>query len=176
MNIQAKVDTFARLSDGSTLVLQRWLPGPQERIWRYLTESDLRAKWLASGTMTLASGAALELVWRNDTLSESSDPRPAGFPEEQRMDSQVIAVDPMRRLTIAWGDGDVTFDLEPKGDRVLLTITHRGLADPSARNRIAAGWHVHGDILAAELAGEHAPSFWSAWAKLQDAYAARLST
>lgn len=174
MNIQTSIDEFARLSDGSTLVLRRWLPGPAERIWRYLTDSELRAKWLAAGDMTLAPGSALELVWRNDDLSAATDPRPAGFAEEQRMDSRVIAVDPPRRLTIAWGKGDVTFDLEPKGNRVLFTVTHSGLGDASARTMIAAGWHVHSDILASELSGAVAPSFWPTWSKLQGTYAARF--
>ena len=165
---------FARLQGGSTLVIQRWLPGPVDRLWRYLTESELRRKWLASGDMTLEPGAPLELVWRNDTLSAPDDHRPDGFSEVQRMDSAVIAVEPMRSLTIAWGAGDVTFELEPKGDRVLLTLTHRGLDDASQRTMIAAGWHMHLDILGADVSGETAGSFWSGWTRLRAAYEQRL--
>ena len=46
--------------------------------------------------MTLTPGAEFELIWRNDELSDASDPRPAGFAEEQRMDSRIIAVEPPR--------------------------------------------------------------------------------
>ncbi len=130
MNVDTKIEEFASLRDGTTLVIQRWLPGPVERIWNYLTDSDLRRKWLAAGDMTLTPGAEFELIWRNDELSDASDPRPAGFAEEQRMDSRIIAVEPPRLLTYAWGKGDVTFELEPRGDKVLLTLTHRGLDDP----------------------------------------------
>ncbi len=167
-------DDFGRIEAGSTLVVQRWLPGPVDRIWRYLIDSDLRAKWLAAGEMTLAPGAGFELVWRNDTLSAADDPRPAGFPEEQRMASHVIAVDPMRMLTFAWGTGDVTFELTPKGERVLLTLTHRGLSDPAARSMIAAGWHMHLDILTAQVQEIPAGSFWSGWATLRSVYETRL--
>jgi uncharacterized protein YndB with AHSA1/START domain len=90
------------------------------------------------------------------------------------MQSRVIAVDPMRLLTIAWGKGDVTFELKEKGDKVLLTLTHRGLDDRGARTMIAAGWHMHLDILAAEASGTDAPSFWSGWVKLREAYEQRL--
>lgn len=170
MNYRENFDEFAKMTDRSTLVIQRWLPGPIDRIWNYLTDSELRRKWLAAGEMELAPGASLELVWRNDNLSAASDPRPAGFPEEQRMQSHLIAVDPMRLLTIAWGKGDVTFELKERGDRVLLTLTHRGLDDRGARMMIAAGWHMHLDILLANVSGTEAASFWSGWAKLKDVY------
>ncbi len=29
--------------------LERLLPGPIERVWAFLTESDKRARWLAAG-------------------------------------------------------------------------------------------------------------------------------
>lgn len=170
-----EIDDFAVMETASTLVIQRWLPGPAERIWRYLTDSALRRKWLAAGDMALSAGAPLELVWRNDDLSAADDPRPTGFAEEQRMESRVIAVDPMRLLTIAWGKGDVTFELREQGDRVLLTLTHRGLDDAAAPTMIAAGWHMHLDILGAEAAGDSPTSFWSGWRRLRDVYAKRMT-
>lgn len=174
MNHHLQTEDFGTLAEPTTLVIQRWLPGPVERIWKFLTDSKLRQKWLAAGDMDLAPGASMELVWRNDQLSAPSDPRPEGFPEEQRMPSHVIAVDPMRILTIAWGKGDVTFDLKVKGDKVLLTLTHRGLDERGARTMIAAGWHMHLDILRAEASGAKAESFWSGWTQLRQDYEARL--
>ncbi len=168
------IDAFAAMTEGSTLVIQRWLPGPAERVWRYLTDSELRRKWLASGEMELVAGTPLELVWRNDDLSDADDPRPGEFAEEQRMQSRVIEVDPMRMLRIAWGTGDVTFTLKEKAERVLLTVTHRGLEDPDERRVTAPGWHMHLDILVAALSGTRPPSFWSGWTRLQDVYDGRL--
>jgi len=174
MNIQATANDYGTISEGSTLTIQRWLPGPVERIWTYLTDSDHRRRWLAAGEMRLAPAASFEFVWRNGELSDPSDPRPAGFPEEARMSSHVIAVDPMRMLRIAWGKGDVTFELMPKGEKVLLTLTHRGLDDRGARTMIAAGWHMHLDILVARVSGKESVSFWSGWAQLRDTYEQRL--
>lgn len=168
------IDAFTTMTDHSTLVIQRWLPGPADRVWRYLTDSDLRRKWLAAGEMDLVPGAPLELVWRNDTLSDAGDPRPSGIAEEQRMQSHVVAVDPMRMLAIAWGKGDVTFTLKEKGDRVLLTVTHRGLDDRNIRRETAPGWHMHLDILVAEISGMEPASFWSGWTRLQTLYDNRL--
>ncbi|QPC86439.1 ATPase [Mesorhizobium sp. NBSH29] len=175
MTLQDGTGAFAELTGGSTMVIERWLPGPADRIWRYLTDSDLRRKWFAAGEMALVPGAPLNLVWHNDTLSDADDVRPAGFPEEQLMQSQVIAVDPMRMLKIAWGKGDVTFALKEKGDRVLLTVTHRGLDDQGAQTEIAGGWHMHLEILVATMSGTDRPSFWSGWTRLQVIYDDRLN-
>ena len=174
MTAMTQQDNFGSLSDGSILTLRRWLPGPASRIWRYLTDSDLRSRWLASGDMPLAPGATFELVWRNDSLSHGGDPRPEGFPEEQRMTSHVVAIDPEKLLTFAWGDGTVTFELTEKDDRVLLTVTHRGLKDANARVMIAAGWHIHVDILTDLVMERQAESFWSGWQRLRGEYSARL--
>ena len=45
----ATVDPYGVLTEPATLTIQRFLPGPVERVWAYLTESDLRRKWLAAG-------------------------------------------------------------------------------------------------------------------------------
>ncbi|CAN7534989.1 SRPBCC family protein [Rhizobium sp. LjRoot254] len=175
MNEHAAISDLGTMANGSTLIVQRLLPGPAERVWKFLVDGDLRSKWLAAGDMQLAPGAALELVWRNDSLSRSDDPRPEGFPDEQRMQSHVVSVDPMRLLTIAWGNGNVTFELKTVGDKVLLVLTHSGLDTPGSRNMIAAGWHVHLDIMIAKLSDLDAPSFWSTWAALKTEYGKRLA-
>ncbi|MBX9458941.1 MAG: SRPBCC family protein [Rhizobium sp.] len=175
MNEHADIPDFGAIADGTTLIIQRLLPGPVDRVWKYLADGELRRKWLASGDMQLVPGAALELVWRNDDLSATGDHRPDGFPQEQRMQSHVISVDPMRLLTIAWGNGDVTFELRSVADKVLLVVTHRGLDNPDARTMIAAGWHAHLDILLPVISGLEAPSFWSNWTKLKSVYGSRLA-
>lgn len=174
MTDMEKVDDFAHMVNGSTLVIQRWLPGPAERIWCYLTDGELRSKWLAAGDMELAPDGACELIWRNDTLSREDDLRPEGFPEEQRMQSRVIEARPVHFLKIAWGSGDVTFELKEKGDRVLLTLTHTGLTGPEPLEYITGGWHMHLDILVAVVSGAEPPSFWTGWQKLRDEYVRRL--
>lgn len=174
MDTRTTIDRYGVMTEPATLVIQRWLPGPVDRIWRYLVESDLRKLWLAEGEMQLVADAPLELVWRNDALSDPADLRPEGFSETNRLQSRVISFDPMRELKIAWGEGDVTFVLEPKGDRVLLTLTHTGLAVRDTRTKVAAGWHTHLDILVAVAGDARGPSFWSTWRRLQQDYDQRL--
>ena len=68
---------YGALTEPATLTIQRRLPGPIERVWAYLTDSDLRKQWLASGTMPLQHGASFELVWRNHELTNPPGQRPA---------------------------------------------------------------------------------------------------
>lgn len=112
---------------------------------------------------------------RASARSRSSE-RPAGFPEESRATCQVTEVEPLRKLAFHRpGVGDVTFELRPldNGD-VLLTVTHRQLADRQMTLMVGAGWHMHCDILVAQIAGVQAPSFWSGWVQLRDEYDRRL--
>ncbi|MBA1158449.1 SRPBCC family protein [Microvirga mediterraneensis] len=171
----ATLDAYGALTEPATLTIQRLLPGPVERIWAYLTQSDLRARWLAAGDMDLTLGAPLELVWRNDGLSDLPTRRPHGFPEEQRMTSRITELDPPHRLSIAWGStGDVTFTLEPQGADVLLTVTHHRVTDRATLLNISAGWHTHLDILAARVSGETPEPFWESWERLKEEYGRRF--
>jgi uncharacterized protein YndB with AHSA1/START domain len=166
---------YGVLTDATTLQLQRHLPGPVERVWAYLTDSDLRQKWLAAGCMTLTPGTPFELVWRNDDLSASPDERPEGFAEESHATCTLTEVDPLRKLRFEWpGVGEVTFELRPSGDEVLLTITHRQLANRDMTLMVGAGWHMHLDILIAHLDELDPPSFWHGWRQLREAYARQL--
>ena len=167
----ATVGAYGVLIEPATLRIQRRLPGPIERVWAFLTDSDQRRRWLASGEMTLVPGAAFELVWRNDELNDPPSHRPAGFAEEQRMQSRITELDPPRRLAFTWSNGgDVSIDLAPHGDEVLLTLTHRRLPDHPTLLAISAGWHMHLDILAAQARGIEPPPFWEGWLRLRDDY------
>jgi uncharacterized protein YndB with AHSA1/START domain len=171
MNDVTAPDAYGELIEPATLKLQRLLPGPIERIWAYLTDSELRRKWLAAGTMAMQVGAPFEFVWRNGELSDQPTARPADFPEEHRMQSRITELDPPRKLSIAWNNsGDVTFELEPKGKGVLLTVTHRRLPDRSTMLKVSAGWHMHLDTLVARASGEEPGPFWEGWSRLQREY------
>lgn len=166
---------FGTLTDPSTLRLQRTLPGPIERVWAWLTDSELRRQWLAAGAMDLVPGAPFELTWRNDELSQDAAERPDGFPAESRATCTVTEVESLRRLRFRWPEvGDVTFELEPSGDEVTLTVTHRQLPDRKMTVLVGAGWHAHCDILVARLEGAAPPSFWREWVRLREAYDRRV--
>lgn len=166
-------DRYGVLAPDKSLRIQRRLPGPIERVWSYLTESDLRRQWLASGTMPLQPGASFELVWRNDELSNSAAERPEGFPAESRATCQFIEVDPPRRLRYIWpGVGEVTMELEADGADVLLTLTHRQLVGERLILNVSAGWHAHLALLVARLDNTVPPSLWATWRQVRTEYEA----
>ena len=168
-------DVYGVLTEPATLTIRRVLPGPIERVWAYLPESDLRRQWLAAGRMEMKAGTPFELVWRNDELTDPPGQRPPGFPEENRMQSRIVECDPPRKLVFAWqGSGDVSFELEPRGDEVLLTLTHRRLPDRAMLVKVASGWHMHLDLLVARASGAEAMPFWDGWNRLREDYARRI--
>ncbi len=175
MTERLDINPYGRLTEPATLVIERLLPGPASRIWRYLTDGEMRRKWLASGAMEEKAGAAFELVWRNDELTDPPGTRPDGFSEEMRMKSRVLEVHKDKRLVFTWGEnGEVAFDLRPEGEDVMLTVTHRRISDRANLLMVGAGWHMHLDILAATMNGARPQPFWDGWLKLKDDYDRRL--
>jgi uncharacterized protein YndB with AHSA1/START domain len=175
MTALATLDAYGVLTEPRTVKIQRLLPGPIERVWAYLTESELRRQWLAAGQMEMKVGAPVELVWRNDELTDPPGERPPGVGCEHRMESRITELDPPRKLAIAWqGSGDVSFELDPKGNEVLLTVIHRRLPDRNTMLMVGAGWHMHLDILVARATGKEPEPFWDGWSRLKQDYDQRL--
>lgn len=175
MTLLSTVDAHGVLTEPATLKIQRLLPGPIERVWAYLTESDLRRQWLAAGEMEMHVGAPVDFVWRNDELTDPPGTRPPGFPAEHRMQCQVTELDPPRKLAITWGStGGVSFELTPEGDEVLLTVIHRRVSDRATLLNVSAGWHMHLDILVARMTDRQTPTFWDGWSRLKQDYDQRL--
>jgi uncharacterized protein YndB with AHSA1/START domain len=166
---------YAALVAPQTVRIQRRLPGPIERAWAYIADSDLRRQWLAAGDMSGGEGSTFELVWRNDELTDPPGDKPEGFGEEHRKRSTVTRYDPPRGLAVTWGDaGSVEIELERAGDDVLLTLVHRNISDHRNLLMIGAGWHMHLDVLVARASGKMPSPFWDGWRRLHDEYARRI--
>jgi uncharacterized protein YndB with AHSA1/START domain len=171
----ATLSAYGALIEPATLKIERRLPGPIYRVWGYLTQSELRRQWLGSGEMEMRVDGPFEFVWRNDELTKPSGQRPPGFAAEHRMHGRITALDPPRKLAFTWGStGGVTFELEPEGDEVLLTVIHRRLAERAILLNVSAGWHTHLDILVARLSGKEPEPYWDGWSRLRNEYDRRL--
>lgn len=168
---------FGQITAPMTLTIQRHLSARPERVWDWLTQGDLRRRWLAAGEMDQRQGAAFELVWRNDTLTTPPGDRPEGMSGEHRATCTLTEIDPPRRIAWEWpGVGHVTVTLEPAGERTLLTLVHARAPNDATLRSVSSGWHVHLDLLVARVAGQDpAVPFWDGWRALRDAYAARMA-
>jgi uncharacterized protein YndB with AHSA1/START domain len=172
---------FGRLVAPETVRIERRLPGPRERVWRYLTEPDLRKTWLAAGAFDLTPGGSVELVFRNGELTPGDDPTPERFSAnggEARLRGVITACDPPDHLAYTWAEGDdaseVRFDLEDDGGKVRLTVTHVRLGSRAMRVMVSAGWHTHLDLLVARLEEREPEGFWRRYTALEPLYEARL--
>jgi uncharacterized protein YndB with AHSA1/START domain len=176
MNQSASRDSYGVLTEPATLTIQRVLPGPIDRVWAYLTQSDLRRQWLAAGDMELTQGANFELVWRNDELTNPPGKRPDGLDGKHQLECTITELDPPHRLGFTWGrSGGVSFELSEQGKHVLLTVTHHRLPDQAMLLSVSAGWHMHLDVLVARVSGTEPAPFWDGWARLREEYTRRLS-
>lgn len=175
MNNLAAPGAYGVLTEPATLTVQRLLPGPIERVWDFLTQSDLRRQWLAAGDMTMEVGAPFELTWRNDELTDPPGNKPDGFGKEHSMQSTITECDPPHRIAFTWnGSGDVSIALEPRGEQVLLTLVHRQLPNRNTMLMVSAGWHAHLDILVARVEGGTSERFWDMWLSLKQDYEQRI--
>lgn len=126
---------------------ERLLPGPVERVWAHLTEPGKLAAWYGDdGVIEPREGGAVILSGGH-------------------IRGVVTQWKPNRKLAYTWnvfGPGEaespypesyLTIELEPRGDQVLLVLTHLPVLDRfEAQNMM--GWHTFLDILGAALAGE----------------------
>jgi uncharacterized protein YndB with AHSA1/START domain len=169
---------YGELVGPGTLRIERLLPGPIERVWSYLVESEKRGKWLAAGDMELRVGGRVELNFLHASLTPAQEPTPERFKEMENgcgFTGEVTQCEPPRLLGYTWGgESEVTFELTPRGEKVLLVITHRRLDTPSERADVAAGWHAHLGILEDNLNGQTPRPFWSNWERLEIEYKQRL--
>jgi len=137
----------ATLVDGSTIRFQRLLPGPVERVWSYLTDSEKRATWFAAGEFELRIGGRIELNFAHENLSADKTPpeRYKGV-EHSRFEGRITRLEPLRALAYTWKWDD----------------------------QESEGWETHTGILADVLNGVEPRPFWMTHGKLEKEYEATL--
>ncbi len=178
---EAGVGEYGISTEAGTVRLERLLPGPIERVWAYLTESEKRGKWFASGPMELRPGGSLEFHFHNSELTPHGETTPDRYKECEGMVSngQVTRCEPPNVLSFTWGEeagdeSEVTFELADREGQVLMVLTHRRLRNRKEMVGVASGWHVHVGVLIDQLNGKEPKPFWSLLEKLEAEYDKRL--
>jgi len=183
MNAQMKQtdDEYGVALEDRTVRLERLLPGPIERVWTYLTDSEKRGKWFASGPMELRAGGKLEFHFNNSKLAPDSGPPPERFKECEGMVStgHVTRCEPPHTLSFTWGEeegdeSEVTFELSERDEQVLMVLTHHRLRNRQEMIGVAGGWHTHVDILNDQLNGRVPKPFWAKIESLEAEYDKRI--
>jgi uncharacterized protein YndB with AHSA1/START domain len=159
--------------------LERLLDAPAEKVWRYLTEAELRRQWFMGGT-DARPGSEFELLVDHDNLSDDEVPYPESYAASKgvRFGEKVIRFEPPRLLetTFQGGkNGTVTYELHPEGERTRLVLTHSGIASPVGAQDFGSGWNSHLTVLQERLAGRSVKNFWALHAQSREAVARALS-
>ncbi|NTX50909.1 SRPBCC family protein [Myxococcus sp. CA039A] len=171
---------YGIVTEPQTVRIERVLPGPIERVWAFLTDSEKRGKWLAAGELEPRVGGRVELHFLHSTLSH--EPLPKRYEvmrNGHRHLGHVTRYEPPHALSYTWAEqtgapSEVSFELSERGTEVLLVLTHRRLTTRADRVSVASGWDTHLGILDDQLSG-HAPrGFWSTHARLEADYEQRL--
>jgi uncharacterized protein YndB with AHSA1/START domain len=162
------LDKDGVLLNASTIRFERLLPGPIERVWAYLTESEKRKQWFAAGDYELREGGKANLFFQHKNISKPGTEAPEQFrkmhEEGHSWDGKILEIDAPRMLTMTFGEhSEVTYELTEQSDgEVLLTLTHRKLTANDLKN-VSPGWHAHLAILNDVLRGKHEIDFWALW-------------
>ena len=156
MNDRGKNGT---LVDSTTVRFERLLPGPIERVWEHLTRPELLSTWLCkTASMEVRSGGRVELTMDHgdEGLPESVKEKIVDADEVTPVvNGTITRLEPGRALAYTWEDligataaikSEVSFELEPRGDEVLLVLTHRRV-DVKYLPQVLAGWHTLLDVL-----------------------------
>jgi uncharacterized protein YndB with AHSA1/START domain len=125
---------------------ERILPGPIERVWTFLTDASKLPGWFGEGTIEPRVGGAVNLMGGHfrGVVTQWQPPR--------RLTYSINVFNP--------GDADshypesyLTLELEPRGNEVVLTLTHLPVLDRFEKQN-AMGWHTFLDMLDAAVCGE----------------------
>ena len=136
------------MSETRTLVVERVMPHPPEKVWRALTQTALLEDWLMKNDFKPTVGA--RFAFRTQPM-----PHWNGV-----VDCEVLAIEPHQRLSYSWNAAGglqttVTWTLTPVegGPRVRMEQSGFGPQDDNNYKGAAYGWQRNIDALGKLLAG-----------------------
>jgi len=136
------------MTETRTLVVERMMPQPPEKVWRALTQTALLEDWLMKNDFKPTVGASF-------TFRTQPMPHWNGV-----VDCEVLAVEPHRRLSYSWNAAGglqttVTWTLTEVegGTRLRLEQSGFGPQDDNNYKGAAYGWQRNIDALEKVLAG-----------------------
>ena len=181
---------MGELREDGTLVFERLLPGPIERVWAYLVDGEKRASWLGGGDMPVAPGASGRMTFNLSRLTDETPPeRFVGADAPMVMDYKVLACEPPRRVRFTWPDAapegetppagaigsEVEIELIPQGQEVRLRLTHSGMHyGRDGTVGLMAGWETHLGLLADDLGRASRRPFWASYLAAEARYSERI--
>jgi uncharacterized protein YndB with AHSA1/START domain len=175
------MEKYGKITAPGALLFERLLTGSVEKVWRYLTDSELRGKWLAKGQMELFEGGNVTLEFLHSELGPAGEEVPQKYKSMEHghtLTGKILQCNPPHVLSFTWGgESEVTFNLSESEipGKVLLSLTHRKLGENKDNTiSVLSGWHTHLDMLMARLQEHFHEGFWSRHTEMEGVYRDRL--
>ena len=150
---------FATITERSTIIFERHLPGPIERVWAYLTNPKFLAKWFSDGVVADSVGGDVRFdIGATGRITIYQPPQLL----EYTWNEEEASVGPVAGALVRW-------ELSREGDGVRLTLTHSRLPENEVLAH-GAGWHAFLHRLAACLNGRDPEPIESLFPRLKTAY------
>ena len=158
------MSAFGVFVPGDSVRFERTLEALPERVWEYLTDSELLSQWLGAGEIEPKLGGKVFL--------RSGGPVIRGT---------VQSYDPPRNLSYSWNvltlgeeapvtvEAILSFAMTEEGGKTAIVLTH-GPVESHFRVATAAGWHAILDILSAHVADEVPPDFMEVFRRVSAEY------
>jgi uncharacterized protein YndB with AHSA1/START domain/DNA-binding MarR family transcriptional regulator len=136
LDLKTQLESTVSMTDKPDFVLQTYIRTTQEKLWDALTKGEITRQYYYGGTL--------------DTNLRKGGPfRYIGPDGNVLLDGEIVEIDPISRLVStfipSWTQKAqptrVTFELEPVGEAVKLTITHHDYLK-TADAGIDSGWPV----------------------------------
>jgi uncharacterized protein YndB with AHSA1/START domain/DNA-binding transcriptional ArsR family regulator len=134
--IRRRAEGASAMSDKKTHIYVTYIEATPEQVWHALTDADLTGEYWGHRNV---SDWQVGSTWEHQRLDESKHADVVGT---------VLESEPPKRLVTNWASthddpiedrSRVTFDIEPYGAIVRLTVTHEDLP-PDELERTVAGW------------------------------------
>src|ERR1700743_2889037 len=101
------MEDFATQLDEQTIQFVRILPGPIERVWSFLEDSEKRGQWFAKGELPAKIGEPFELRFKHSELSPHQATPPERMKEMDKSghsaDNVLVKFEPPHLLAFTFG-------------------------------------------------------------------------
>jgi uncharacterized protein YndB with AHSA1/START domain len=125
------------MTDKPNFVYVTYIESTPEKVWHALTDADLTAEyWGHSNVSDWQVGSA----WEHQRTDGTRIADVVGTVVESVAPTRLVSTWASPGEERADGPSRVTFDIQPYGEIVRLTVTHENLADEAERDEAAMGW------------------------------------
>jgi uncharacterized protein YndB with AHSA1/START domain len=158
------MSSFGVFVGGDSVRFERTLDALPERVWEYLTDSELLSQWLGAGEIEPKLGGKVFLRSGGPVIRgtvQSYEP-----PHALSYSWNVLMLGEETPVTI---ESILGFELAERDGKTALALSH-GPVEPQFRVPTAAGWHAILDILAAHVAGDDPPDFMDVYRRVSAEY------